>query len=181
MSNKKARDESGPQRLGGTWTPILFGLILLVLGPRALAQFVDVSPTVTSFTSADIQHSPSGRILSLAASADPAPGCYVPGRRCTIGTPPVALTPRLYAGTFAGVWRSDDGGRTWRQLTRPQPPEGVNAVPGALMVPNVYDLAVSRVNRDLVLAATAGDTRRAPQSKNGIYRSADGGETWSLV
>jgi hypothetical protein len=129
----------------------------------AVADIMDVSPTVTTFSSSDLNHSVSGRILSLAVSADPTP------------------IARLYAGTFAGVWRSDDAGLTWRQLTRPQPIEGVNTVPGALAVPNVYDLAVSPVNRDLVFAATAGDTRVQSQSKNGIYRSADGGVTWTLV
>ena len=139
---------------------ILVAMILLALPNRAIAQaIVDVSPTTTSFSTPDLQHSVSGRILSLAVSADP--------------------TARLYAGTYAGVWRSDDAGLTWRQLTRPQPPQGVNTVPGALMVPNVYDLVVSPVNRDLVFAATIGDTRVQP--KDGIYRSADGGNTWSLV
>jgi hypothetical protein len=156
-------------------------MVLLALRSGAVAQIVDVSPTVTSFTPLSIFHSVSGRILSLAVSADPAPGCFIPGRRCTVGTPPGAPIARLYAGTFAGVWRSDDAGRTWRQLMRPQPPEGTNIVPGALMVPNVFDLAVSQVNRDLVFAATAEDTRSQSESKNGIYRSADGGETWSLV
>jgi len=81
-----------------------------------VAEIVDVSPTVTNVPTAT-QHSPSGRILSLAVSADPAPGCYIPGTRCTVGTPPGAPIARLYAGTFAGVWRSDDAGRTWRHQT----------------------------------------------------------------
>jgi hypothetical protein len=66
-----------------------------------VAEIVDVSPTVTNVPRAT-QHSPSGRILSLAVSADPAPGCYIPGTRCTVGTPPGAPIARLYAGTFAG-------------------------------------------------------------------------------
>jgi hypothetical protein len=49
-------------------------------------------------------HSASGRITALALGG-------------TDGS-------RMYAGSFAGVWRSDDGGRTWFQLSWPQPPFG---------------------------------------------------------
>lgn len=59
----------------------------------------DVSPQTDTF-SVTTQHSVSGRIASLAAAAD---------------------SQRLYAGTYSGIWRSDDAGRTWRQLRRPQP------------------------------------------------------------
>jgi uncharacterized repeat protein (TIGR01451 family) len=44
------------------------------------------------------------------------------------------------------------------------------------MVPTVFDVVVSKANPDVVLAATGGDTRI--QSKNGIYRSSDGGNSW---
>ena len=120
---------------------------------------VDVSPRTDSFPHA-LGHSVSGKVLSLTVSAD---------------------GQRLYAGTFSGVWRSDDGGATWHQLTRPQPPLGTNSVPGALMVPTVFDVVVSPANKDVVLAATAHDTRVPSASKNGIYRSNDGGDSWSLV
>lgn len=139
---------------------------------------IDVGPTTLNFSlPLDLDQSVSGRILSLAVSADPAPGCYNPDG-CTVVRHPGSPMARLYAGTYAGVWRSDDEGRTWRQLTRPQPTQGQTNVPRALLVPNVYSVAVSPTNRDIVLAATAGDTRNVPQ--NGIYRSTDGGNTWSL-
>jgi hypothetical protein len=124
----------------------------------------DISPRANTFTSgawsapAGWRQSPSGRTLSLAVAAD--------GRR-------------LYAGSYAGVWRSDDAGATWRQMTRPQPPVDQTNVPGALAVPDVWDVVVSPADNNLVLAATANDSR--VQSKNGIYRSTDGGETWSLA
>src|SRR5262249_30891590 len=121
----------------------------------------DVSPTTENFpVGANLQHSPSGRVLSLAVSADGG---------------------RLYAGTFAGVWRSDDGGSTWHHLTRPQPVSGTNDVDTPLFVPTVFDLAVDPDNPDVVLAATAHDTRN--RSKSGIYRGTllnDGSTAWSL-
>lgn len=124
----------------------------------------DVSPDSDNFPADALQHTPSGRVLSLAVSRD--------------GT-------RLYAGTLSGVWRMDNPEAAsplpkWRQLTRPQPPAGLNPdIPGALKVPNVVDLVVSPADKDILLAATTKDTRVQP--KDGIYLSEDGGESWSLV
>src|SRR5215831_19419360 len=56
----------------------------------------DISPRTDNFpVSADLQHSSSGRMLSLAVSSD---------------------GERLYVGGFSGVWRSDDGGTTCASL-----------------------------------------------------------------
>jgi hypothetical protein len=93
-----------------------------------------------------------------------------------------ALSPdgrRAYLGGHSGVWRSDDGGRNWRHLEWPQPPAGSTAVPGALLVPNVYDLLISAADPDVVLAAVGRDPRRTAQE--GVWRSADGGATWARV
>ena len=57
-----------------------------------------VAPTNANFPQDDVQHCTSGRILSLALSADPT---------------------RIYAGSFCGVWRSDDSGQTFYQLGGP--------------------------------------------------------------
>ena len=88
---------------------------------------------------------------------------------------------RLYAGTYSGVWRSNDAGEHWAQSTRPQPSNGRTFVAGALAVPNVFDVAVSPVDRDFVLAATANDTRVPDQSKNGVYVSSNGAVSWRLA
>ena len=93
-----------------------------------------------------------------------------------------ALSPdgfRAYLGGHSGVWRSDDGGRNWRHLEWPQPAVAGAAVPGALPVPNVYDLLVSAADPDVVLAAVGRDPRRPDQA--GVWRSADGGATWVRV
>ena len=123
-------------------------------------QIKDVSPTSdgTTITLSGLVQSISGKALCIA---------------CSVGG------DRVYLGGHSGVWRSDDGGVTWIHLTRDQPPAGQTNVPGALLVPNVYDLLVSPANKNLIFAATGRDPRRP--AKSGIYRSADGGSTWTLV
>src|SRR5262249_50934370 len=143
------------------WLPRTSGKTMATPSGVGLADLVieDVSPKIGDFPlSKDLQHSSAGRTLSLAVSSD---------------------GERLYAGNFSGVWRSDDGGTTWRQLTRPQPAPGTDTVAGALLGATVYDLVVSPANKDLVLAATFRDARAV--SKIGVYRSTNGGDSWSLA
>ena len=119
----------------------------------------DISPTGnnTTLKQPGSQQSTGGRGLTIAGARD---------------------GQRLYMGNNAGVWRSNDSGKTWKHLERPQPRPGSVAVPGALLAMNVYDLAVAK-NPDIVLACTNYDVRKT--SQNGIYRSTDGGSMWSLV
>jgi uncharacterized repeat protein (TIGR01451 family) len=143
------------------WLPRTSGKTVSAPSGVGLADLVieDVSPKTSEFPiSANSNHSATGRTLSLAVSSD---------------------GERLYAGNFSGVWRSDDAGATWRQLTRPQPTPGTDAVPGALLGATVYDVVVSPANKDVVLAATFRDGRAV--SKIGIYRSTNGGDSWSLA
>jgi len=120
----------------------------------------DVSPKWgNTVITLDSQHqSVQGRMLSLACSSD---------------------GQRVYSGTYSGVWRSDDGGQTFRQMIRPQPAPGQFDVPGALGGWEVYDLAVSPADQDVLVAVTRYDLRKTPL--HGIYRSSDGGESWTLV
>ena len=143
------------------WLPRTSGKAIQAPSGIGLADLVieDVSPKSVDFPlSGNLQHSYAGRMLSLAVSSD---------------------GERLYAGSFSGVWRSDDAGATWRQLTRPQPAPGTDTVSGALLGGTVYDLVVSPANKDLVLAATFRDGRAV--SKIGVYRSTNGGDSWSLA
>lgn len=86
---------------------------------------------------------------------------------------------RVYLGGHSGVWRSDDRGLNWRHLEWPQPTPPSTNVPGAIPLQVIYDLVVSPANKDIVLAAGGRDARVPPRS--GIYRSTDGGTTWSRV
>ncbi|HST52940.1 MAG TPA: hypothetical protein VLJ61_13090 [Pyrinomonadaceae bacterium] len=77
--------------------------------------------------------------------------------------PPWSIYPPSY-GPGGGIFKSNDGGTTWRQLTNGFPTEGLGRV----------GLAVSPSNRNRIYAivdAKAG----------GLYRSDDAGETWTLI
>ena len=120
-----------------------------------------VGPSLTTFPRrpANDSHSSSGRITALALGAD--------------GT-------RMYAGSWAGVWRSNDAGQTWSQLTWPQPTLTVRGeIPGALYAPHIFDLAASPADANLVLVS-ALDSQYS-DGRDGIYRTTDGGANWTLV
>ena len=77
-----------------------------------------------------------------------------------------------YGGTDGGLFKSTDGGTTWRQLT--------NGLPKDLV--QIYvAIAPSEPNR---LYATVGTTKPSAYESGaglGVYRSDDGGETWTQI
>lgn len=121
-----------------------------------------VGPTVQTFARrpANDAHSVTGRMSALALAAD---------------------GNRMFAGSLAGVWRSDDAGETWSQLICQAPGSGGFDVdlPGALYPPHIDDIAASPGDPDVVLVC-ARDSQFA-DGRDGIYRSIDGGASWTLV
>ena len=79
------------------------------------------------------------------------PVAWLTGLVATRGAP-----VQVYAACAAGVFRSDDGGATWRVAAVGLPSGGV------------HDLALAAGDAPLVLAATTA----------GVYATADGGATW---
>jgi photosystem II stability/assembly factor-like uncharacterized protein len=75
--------------------------------------------------------------------------------------------PRGNISVGDGIYKSTDAGKTWTQVLRP----------GYVQIP---EIAIHPANPDLVYAAVLGDLF-APGEERGIYRSADGGETWEKV
>jgi hypothetical protein len=117
----------------------------------------DVSPTWSNTDVSQDGQSVTGRMLSLAVSTD---------------------RQTLYTGSYSNVWKSTDGGQNFGQLTRPQPLPGTFGVPGALGGWAAFDVAVSPRDSNNVLALTRYDLR---SNDHGLYRSTDGGATWTMV
>jgi photosystem II stability/assembly factor-like uncharacterized protein len=75
----------------------------------------------------------------------------------------------LYTGTAAGgVWKSVNGGLTWQPLFDDQPVASIGA------------LAIDQSNPDVVWVGTGeGNPRNSVSIGNGVYRTPDGGKTWT--
>jgi photosystem II stability/assembly factor-like uncharacterized protein len=95
-------------------------------------------------------------------------GPYRGGRtRAVAGVP---SQPNLfYMGQVnGGVWKSDDYGRTWNPIFDDQPTQSIGAI------------AVALSNPDVVYVASGEGLQRPDLAVgDGIYRSADGGKTWT--
>jgi photosystem II stability/assembly factor-like uncharacterized protein len=79
---------------------------------------------------------------------------------------------RLYAAVeVGGVLRSDDGGESWALAAGSDGNPDLGGPPEPFVYPDIHDIAVHPSDPDLVFAATGG----------GLYRSDDGGATWSLL
>ena len=70
------------------------------------------------------------------------------------------------AGPESGVHVSDDGGETWREVTRGLPTGNIGKI----------GLAISPQNPDILYAAVETERRQG-----GVYRSSDRGESWTLM
>ncbi len=74
----------------------------------------------------------------------------------------------LYVGAAAGgVWKSVNGGLTWKPVFDDQPVASVGAI------------AIFQANPDVVWVGTGeANMRNSVSVGNGVYRSLDGGRTW---
>jgi photosystem II stability/assembly factor-like uncharacterized protein len=73
--------------------------------------------------------------------------------------------PRYDVGAGTGVYRSADAGRTWQGL-------------GLAATRHIGAIVVDRRNADTVLVAAQGHLF-GPNEERGVYRSEDGGRTWT--
>jgi photosystem II stability/assembly factor-like uncharacterized protein len=73
----------------------------------------------------------------------------------------------LAGAVNGGVWKSDDDGRTWTPIFDTQPTQSIGAI------------AVAASNPKIIYVASGEGLHRPDLSVgNGVYRSADGGQTW---
>ena len=77
----------------------------------------------------------------------------------------------IYAGTASGgVWKSTSGGIDWEPIFDDQPVQSIGA------------LTINQKNTDEIWVGTGeGNPRNSQNSGEGIYRSLDGGDTWTCM
>lgn len=77
----------------------------------------------------------------------------------------------LYAGSASGgLWRSENHGQTWEPLFQNEKVASIGAV------------AVDPVHPDIIYVGTGeGNPRNSQTSGYGLYKSYDGGETWTCI
>ena len=80
--------------------------------------------------------------------------------------------------TGTGVWKSVDGGDSWRQLEATADGQVFGAINRIVVDPNDEEILLLASNNSFAhLSADEGD----PARTSGIFRSTDGGSTWSQV
>jgi photosystem II stability/assembly factor-like uncharacterized protein len=105
-------------------------------------------------------HHPKFRMIGPAAGGRVSRACGVPGEPMT-----------YYAATSAGgVWKSSDGGFTWKSIFDDQPTSSIGAIAVAASDPNVIYVGAGEAN-----------IRGNVMSGNGIYKSVTAGKTWTHV
>ncbi len=117
--------------------------------------------------------------VTTQSSATPDPSLYADLHWRNIGPfrggrskPAVGIPSRpnvFYMGVVnGGVWKTTDYGRTWRPIFDTQSTGSVGAI------------AIAPSNPDVIYVGSGEGMQRPDLSiGNGIYRSADGGETWT--
>jgi photosystem II stability/assembly factor-like uncharacterized protein len=75
----------------------------------------------------------------------------------------------VYVGAATGgLWKSENGGLTWEPIFDDQPVAAIGAI------------AIYQASPDIVWIGTGeGNTRNSVSVGNGVYRSMDGGRTWT--
>ena len=97
-------------------------------------------------------------------------GPYRGGRALAVAGVPGNASTFYFGAVAGGVWKSTDGGGTWKPLTDDTPVSSVGAI------------AVAPSNHDIIYVGTGEAAPRGDITYgDGVYRSTDGGKTWNHV
>jgi photosystem II stability/assembly factor-like uncharacterized protein len=97
-------------------------------------------------------------------------GPYRGGRALAVAGIPGEPNTFYFGAVAGGVWKTTDGGNTWVPITDNTPISSVGA------------LAIAPSNHDIIYVGTGEAAPRGNMTYgDGVYRSADGGKTWSHV
>ena len=79
----------------------------------------------------------------------------------------------IYIGTAGGgVWKTGDGGTSWRPVFDRQPSLGIG---------EPMSIALDPTDADIVYVGTSGRGRVSPQRQAGLFKSVDGGASWTWL
>ena len=93
------------------------------------------------------------------------------GRSVAVAGHPTEPMTFYFGACAGGVWKTSDGGTFWECITD-----------GFFRTAAVGALAVSDSDPNVIYAGTGETTIRSDVSHgDGVYRSTDGGATWTLV
>jgi photosystem II stability/assembly factor-like uncharacterized protein len=97
-------------------------------------------------------------------------GPYRGGRALAVTGVPGDPNTFYFGAVAGGVWKTTDGGDTWQPLTDGTPISSVGA------------LAVAPSNHDIIYVGTGEAAPRGNMTYgDGVYKSVDGGKTWSHI
>jgi photosystem II stability/assembly factor-like uncharacterized protein len=115
--------------------------------------------------------SPSQQLLSKLRWRSIGP--YIGGRSVAVAGVPNQPNLFYFGGVEAGVWKSDDYGLTWTNITD-------GKIPG--IADPIGALAVAPSNSSVIYAGTGeADIRGDFDTGAGIYKTTDAGKTWSYA
>ena len=97
-------------------------------------------------------------------------GPYRGGRALAVAGIPGDASTFYFGAAAGGVWKTTDGGATWLPLTDGTPISSVGAI------------AIAPSNHNIIYVGTGEAAPRGDMTYgDGVYRSDDGGKTWSHV
>jgi photosystem II stability/assembly factor-like uncharacterized protein len=136
--------------------PVIFVVYTLIVATVFIATSASADDTKDKSVFKDLKY----RLIGPYAGGRVSRSCGVAGDPLTYYT----------AASAGGVWKSADGGTTWKPLFDDQPDSSIGAIAVAPSDPNVVYVGAGEANiRGNVVAG------------HGIYKSTDGGKTWQHV